>query len=211
MRDGPFPHGRIGRATDLAERAGLHAVPRRLRRAPARGSALLRASLRAADRRHAHRPQRRQLPTARPPSCRGGAELGAPRDVRRRALSLCDSARSTDDGGHVFLDSYDGATLLDLDGWASGAAGGGAWAPQPGWSLTFSAANGGLADNHWIDNLRVRTGARVATTPVPLSVSLNGQQFVELGGALTCVGGRFCIRRSAILGEVDLVVRRGGL
>ena len=51
------------------------------------------------------------------------------------------------------------------------------YAPQPGWQLAFGAAAGALTDNHWVDELLVRTGALVDATPVPVYLSLNGQQF----------------------------------
>ena len=40
---------------------------------------------------------------------------------------------------------------------------------------------------YWVDELRVRTGTHVGDTPVPLSVSLNGQQFVDVLESLTYV------------------------
>ena len=53
------------------------------------------------------------------------------------------------------------------------------WAPQPGWQLAFGAATGRGTDNHWIEKLHVSTGAYVDKTPVPVTVSLNGQQFAR--------------------------------
>ena len=46
------------------------------------------------------------------------------------------------------------------------------WSEVPGAYLVF---------------LRVRTGTHVGDTPVPLSVSLNGQQFVDVLESLTYV------------------------
>ena len=51
------------------------------------------------------------------------------------------------------------------------------WAPQPGWQLAFAAAAAELTDNHWIDDLRVATGAFVERTPTAVHLALNGQQF----------------------------------
>ena len=51
------------------------------------------------------------------------------------------------------------------------------WAPQPDWQMAFGAAAAELTDNHWIDDLRVRTGAHVDRTPVAVHLALNGQQF----------------------------------
>jgi hypothetical protein len=72
---------------------------------------------------------------------------------------------------------YDGHLLFDRLAWQAGGPG---WAPQPDWQLAFSAACAARPDNHWIDNLQVETGTRVADTPVAVSVALNGQQFVDL-------------------------------
>ena len=60
------------------------------------------------------------------------------------------------------------------------------WAPQPDWELGFSAAAGAEPANHWIDELRIRTGTLIASTliPVPLRVALNGQQYVGVHEAL---------------------------
>ena len=59
--------------------------------------------------------------------------------------------------------------------------------PASGWRLGLSASSGARPDNHWVDELRVRTGTHVGDTPVPLSVSLNGQQFVDVLESLTYV------------------------
>jgi hypothetical protein len=96
------------------------------------------------------------------------------------------SGRITDVAIHATSEGlsvrYDGQLLLDRVGWPSRAAGGGGgsrWAPQPGWQLGISAAASLEPDNHWVDDLRVEMGTRVAATPVPLTLSLNGQQFVS--------------------------------
>ena len=54
-----------------------------------------------------------------------------------------------------------------------------AWAPQRGWQLAFAAASGAGTDNHWLDNLHISTGAHVDRTPIPVTLSLNGQQFTS--------------------------------
>ena len=74
---------------------------------------------------------------------------------------------------------YDGQLLLGPLPW--GHLG---WAPQPDWQLAFSAASGFYADNHWVDDLRIQTGTNVADTVVPVSVALNGQQFVDVAEGL---------------------------
>ena len=61
------------------------------------------------------------------------------------------------------------------------------WAPQPDWQLAFSASVAARPDNHWVDDLRIQTGTHVADTPVPLSISLNGQQFMDVFDALSYV------------------------
>jgi len=74
---------------------------------------------------------------------------------------------------------YNGRVLFDRLGW--GSAG---FVPQPEWQLAFSAACAARPDNHWIDDLFVETGTRVADTPVAVSVALNGQQFVDIYDSL---------------------------
>ena len=51
------------------------------------------------------------------------------------------------------------------------------WSPQPGWRLALSSSTTNLFGLHWIRRLTVRTDASLRQTAVPLTVSLNGQQF----------------------------------
>ena len=57
------------------------------------------------------------------------------------------------------------------------------WAPQPEWQVVFAAAAAELTDNHWVDDLHVRTGAYVERTPAAVHVALNGQQFGPMAAA----------------------------
>ena len=81
--------------------------------------------------------------------------------------------------------SYAGQPLLEQLPWPSWG-----WVPQPHWLLAFSASTEGVPTNHWIDDVHVATGTHVDDTPVPVSISLNGQQFVELDQALVYTFGR---------------------
>ena len=58
------------------------------------------------------------------------------------------------------------------------------WAPEPSWQIAFGAGVSKGMDNHWLDELVVETGVHVETTPVPVTVSLNGQQFMPVADAL---------------------------
>ena len=47
-----------------------------------------------------------------------------------------------------------------------------------------TAACTARADNHWVDDLYLETGTRIAETPIASGVALNGQQFVATVGSL---------------------------
>eukprot|EP00300_Choanocystis_sp_HF-7_P019117 c20236_g1_i1.p1 GENE.c20236_g1_i1~~c20236_g1_i1.p1 ORF type:complete len:2031 (+),score=311.09 c20236_g1_i1:438-6095(+) len=52
--------------------------------------------------------------------------------------------------------------------------------PSPDWVFAFGARTGSSGDSHQIDNLSISTGSVLRAQPVPVFVSLNGQQFIPV-------------------------------
>ena len=72
-----------------------------------------------------------------------------------------------DDGLHVSLGSTVLVRSLPIYGWA----------PATSWRIVLAASSGSRIGTHHVRSLSTRTGAAVHRAPVPLELSLNGQQF----------------------------------
>jgi hypothetical protein len=108
-----------------------------------------------------------------------GAVVAAKRmDRALRANAFLNCTVQVDEEGLVQVSLGAGVVTLSvqLDGWA----------PRVGWRLGLggrcSVACGSPENAQWVDNLVIRSDVLLQTARVPLSLALNGQQFVGRAG-----------------------------
>ena len=62
------------------------------------------------------------------------------------------------------------------------------WAPLPGWRMALAARTGRGFGRQWVRAVALRTDAAVHHRALPLAVSLNGQQFSDIGADFSWYG-----------------------